>query len=239
MRKPECLRRCPTRPAYDAFTINPILFLEDLGFPAQGGGGAVRRQRRDCAWWIAAINTNGGGLSCVHPDNVRPVRPGRGRFGNCGAIRQTPSRAPKWRSSCQMAETCRAGARNPGPSGLTGHKQLAQALYCRGVRTAGGAGAEERQGLASADLGGESHQRCAGPQRYRSSVVETHRRCVSQIGGESFHIARHMVLASRLPKAWPAVSIDRQCAVRSNRSTSRASRDEWHAGRGHRAGSRA
>jgi acetyl-CoA C-acetyltransferase len=35
--------------------------------------------------------------------------------------------------------------------------------------------------------------------------------CVSQIGEQSFHIGRNMVLASSLPDSVPAVSIDRQC----------------------------
>ena len=35
--------------------------------------------------------------------------------------------------------------------------------------------------------------------------------CVSQIGEQSFHIGRNMVMASRLPDSVPAVSIDRQC----------------------------
>ena len=35
--------------------------------------------------------------------------------------------------------------------------------------------------------------------------------CVSQIGEQSFHVGRNMVLASRLPDSVPAVTIDRQC----------------------------
>ena len=35
--------------------------------------------------------------------------------------------------------------------------------------------------------------------------------CVSQIGEQSFHIGRNMVLASALPDSVPAVTIDRQC----------------------------
>jgi acetyl-CoA C-acetyltransferase len=35
--------------------------------------------------------------------------------------------------------------------------------------------------------------------------------CVSQVGEQSFHIGRNMVMASRLPDSVPAVSIDRQC----------------------------
>ncbi len=35
--------------------------------------------------------------------------------------------------------------------------------------------------------------------------------CVSQVGEQSFHVGRNMVLASRLPDSVPAVTIDRQC----------------------------
>ncbi|HET7709929.1 MAG TPA: acetyl-CoA C-acetyltransferase [Sphingomicrobium sp.] len=35
--------------------------------------------------------------------------------------------------------------------------------------------------------------------------------CVSQVGEQSFHVARNMVLASSLPDSVPAVTIDRQC----------------------------
>lgn len=52
---------------YDAFTINPILFLEDLGFCAKGEGGAFVEGGRIAPGGSLAVNTNGGGLSCVHP----------------------------------------------------------------------------------------------------------------------------------------------------------------------------
>jgi acetyl-CoA C-acetyltransferase len=35
--------------------------------------------------------------------------------------------------------------------------------------------------------------------------------CVSQVGEQSFHVGRNMVLASALPETVPAVTIDRQC----------------------------
>ena len=35
--------------------------------------------------------------------------------------------------------------------------------------------------------------------------------CVGQIGEQSFHVGRNMVLASKLPQSVPAVTIDRQC----------------------------
>lgn len=52
---------------YDAFTINPILFLEDLGYCAKGEGGAFVSGGRIAPGGALPVNTNGGGLSCVHP----------------------------------------------------------------------------------------------------------------------------------------------------------------------------
>jgi acetyl-CoA acetyltransferase len=52
---------------YDAFTINTILFLEDLGFCKKGEGGAFVGGGAIAPGGRLAVNTNGGGLSCVHP----------------------------------------------------------------------------------------------------------------------------------------------------------------------------
>jgi len=52
---------------YDAFTINTILFLEDLGFCPKGEGGRFVADGRIAPGGELAVNTNGGGLSCVHP----------------------------------------------------------------------------------------------------------------------------------------------------------------------------
>ena len=52
---------------YDAFTINVILFLEDLGFCAKGEGGPFVSGGRIAPGGALPVNTNGGGLSCVHP----------------------------------------------------------------------------------------------------------------------------------------------------------------------------
>ena len=52
---------------YDAFTINPILFLEDLGFCAKGEGGPFVAGGRIAPGGALAVNTNGGGLSYCHP----------------------------------------------------------------------------------------------------------------------------------------------------------------------------
>ncbi len=52
---------------YDAFTINTILFLEDLGFCAKGEGGPFVSGGRIAPGGSLAVNTNGGGLSYCHP----------------------------------------------------------------------------------------------------------------------------------------------------------------------------
>jgi acetyl-CoA acetyltransferase len=52
---------------YDAFTINVILFLEDLGFCAKGEGGPFVASGAIAPGGSLPVNTNGGGLSCVHP----------------------------------------------------------------------------------------------------------------------------------------------------------------------------
>ncbi|WP_411561679.1 acetyl-CoA acetyltransferase [Pseudomonas shirazensis] len=52
---------------YDAFTINTIMFLEDLGFCAKGEGGAFVSAGRIAPGGSLAVNTNGGGLSHCHP----------------------------------------------------------------------------------------------------------------------------------------------------------------------------
>ena len=73
---------------YDAFTINTILFLEDLGFCKKGEGGAFVSGGRIGPNGSLAVNTNGGGLSYCHPgmyglflliEAVRQLR------GECGA----------------------------------------------------------------------------------------------------------------------------------------------------------
>lgn len=72
---------------YDAFTINTILFLEDLGFCKKGEGGAFVSGGRIAPGGALPVNTNGGGLSYCHPgmyglfvliEGVRQLR------GECG-----------------------------------------------------------------------------------------------------------------------------------------------------------
>jgi len=52
---------------YDAFTINTILFLEDLGFCKKGEGGDFVSNGGIAPGGHLPVNTNGGGLSCIHP----------------------------------------------------------------------------------------------------------------------------------------------------------------------------
>jgi acetyl-CoA acetyltransferase len=52
---------------YDAFTINTIMFLEDLGFCKKGEGGAFVENGGIAPGGHLPVNTNGGGLSCTHP----------------------------------------------------------------------------------------------------------------------------------------------------------------------------
>ncbi len=52
---------------YDAFTINTILFMEDLGFCSKGEGGDFVTGGGIAPGGRLAVNTNGGGLSCCHP----------------------------------------------------------------------------------------------------------------------------------------------------------------------------
>jgi len=72
---------------YDAFTINTILFLEDLGFCKKGEGGSFVEGGRIAPGGELAVNTNGGGLSCVHPGMY-------GIFTVIEAVRQLRGVAP-------------------------------------------------------------------------------------------------------------------------------------------------
>lgn len=52
---------------YDAFTINTLLFLEDLGVCKKGEGGAFIESGAIAPGGSLPVNTNGGGLSYCHP----------------------------------------------------------------------------------------------------------------------------------------------------------------------------
>jgi acetyl-CoA acetyltransferase len=72
---------------YDAFTINPILFLEDLLFCEKGEGGSFVKDRCIAPGGGLPVNTNGGGLSYNHPGMyglllvIEAVRQLRGECG--------------------------------------------------------------------------------------------------------------------------------------------------------------
>src|SRR4029078_9467686 len=79
---------CDMVQLYDAFTINTVLFLEDLGFCKKGEGGAFVSGGNIAPGGKLPVNTNGGGLSYCHPgmyglfiliEGVRQLR------GECGA----------------------------------------------------------------------------------------------------------------------------------------------------------
>ena len=73
---------------YDAFTINTLLFLEDLGFCKKGEAGAFVQGGGIAPGGHLPVNTNGGGLSCVHPGMygiftlIEAVRQLRGEGGD-------------------------------------------------------------------------------------------------------------------------------------------------------------
>jgi len=73
---------------YDAFTLNTILFLEDLGFCKKGEGGGFVTGGRIAPGGSLPVNTNGGGLSYCHPGMyglfllIEAVRQLRGECGD-------------------------------------------------------------------------------------------------------------------------------------------------------------
>lgn len=72
---------------YDAFTINTIMFLEDLGFCPKGEGGPFVASGEIAPGGALPVNTNGGGLSFCHPGMyglftlVESIRQLRGEAG--------------------------------------------------------------------------------------------------------------------------------------------------------------
>lgn len=72
---------------YDAFTINTLLFLEDLGFCKKGESGDFVSGGGIAPGGHLPVNTNGGGLSFVHPGMygvflvIEAVRQLRGECG--------------------------------------------------------------------------------------------------------------------------------------------------------------
>lgn len=73
---------------YDAFTINTVMLLEDLGFCPKGEGGRFVADGHIGPGGDLPVNTNGGGLSCCHPGMyglftlVEAIRQLRGEAGD-------------------------------------------------------------------------------------------------------------------------------------------------------------
>ncbi len=89
---------------------------------------------------------------------------------------------------------------------------MAEAYIVEALRTAGGKRGGALKDWHPADLGGEVinallESTGIDPKSIEDVIVG----CVSQVGEQSFHVGRNMVLASNLPDSVPAVSIDRQC----------------------------
>jgi len=89
---------------------------------------------------------------------------------------------------------------------------MAEAYIVAAARTAGGKRGGALKDWHPADMGAavlDSLIERSGIDP--ASVEDVIAGCVSQVGEQSFHIGRNMVMASRLPDSVPAVSIDRQC----------------------------
>ena len=85
---------------------------------------------------------------------------------------------------------------------------MAEAYIVDAVRTAGGALKDWHPvDLGAAVLDALVERTGVDP----AAVDDVIAGCVGQIGEQSFHVGRNMVLASKLPDSVPAVTIDRQC----------------------------
>ncbi|MCL6741859.1 acetyl-CoA C-acetyltransferase [Sphingomonas sp. RB56-2] len=89
---------------------------------------------------------------------------------------------------------------------------MAEAYIVEALRTAGGRRGGALREWHPADLGAAVLDALVvrsgiDPAAIEDVIVG----CVSQVGEQSFHIGRNMVMASDLPDSVPAVSIDRQC----------------------------
>ena len=89
---------------------------------------------------------------------------------------------------------------------------MAEAYIVEALRTAGGRRGGALRDWHPADLGAAVLNALVDRGGIDPAAVEdVIAGCVSQVGEQSFHIGRNMVMASRLPDSVPAVSIDRQC----------------------------
>jgi acetyl-CoA C-acetyltransferase len=89
---------------------------------------------------------------------------------------------------------------------------MAEAYIVEALRTAGGRRGGALREWHPADLGASVLDALVGRSGIDPAAIEdVIAGCVSQVGEQSFHIGRNMVMASDLPDSVPAVSIDRQC----------------------------
>ncbi len=89
---------------------------------------------------------------------------------------------------------------------------MAEAYIVEALRTAGGRRGGALRDWHPADLGAAVLDALVQRSGIDPAAVEdVIAGCVSQVGEQSFHIGRNMVMASDLPDSVPAVSIDRQC----------------------------
>lgn len=89
---------------------------------------------------------------------------------------------------------------------------MQDAFICTAIRTAGGRRAGQLSHLHPADLGGMIIDGVLDTSNVAPEAVDdVILGCVSQIGPQTFNIARTSVLSSRLPESVPGVSVDRQC----------------------------
>ena len=89
---------------------------------------------------------------------------------------------------------------------------MAEAYIVEALRTAGGRRGGALREWHPADLGAAVLDALVSRSGIDPAAIEdVIVGCVSQVGEQSFHIGRNMVMASDLPDSVPAVSIDRQC----------------------------
>ena len=101
---------------YDSFTITVALLLEDLGFCEKGEVGRFAREHLRVGGPLP-INTDGGGLSAVHPGMrgmflMTEARPADPRRGHPAGRRRWRAKAASTRaSSTASADSSRATPR--------------------------------------------------------------------------------------------------------------------------------
>ncbi|MCY7270825.1 MAG: acetyl-CoA C-acetyltransferase [Sphingomonas bacterium] len=89
---------------------------------------------------------------------------------------------------------------------------MAEAYIVEAYRTAGGKRGGALRDWHPVDLGAAVLNRIVESSGIDPAAIDdVIVGCVGQIGEQSFHVGRNMVLASSLPQSVPAVTIDRQC----------------------------